>query len=420
MLRGLTEAGHRRARRPHRRRAAVRRRGDLGGAVRGAGRRRRCGTSRTRSRTSRSGRSADLVVVVPATADLMARAAHGLRRRPADQHAAHRHLPGRVRARRCTPRCGSTRRPGPTSRRCAPAASVVVEPAVGRLTGPTPARAGCRSRPRSWPCCDGCSCAPRPAQLRRDLAGRRVVVSRRRHPRAARPGALPRQPLQRAAGLRARGGRGRARRRRRAGRRPTSRCPTRPASRWCASGPPSSSARPSGRRPPTPTSSSWPPPSPTSAPHAGSTRRSRRPRPTPSRSSSCATRTCCARWSTDPARPGQVVVGFAAETGDADADWLAHGRAKLAAKGCDLLVVNRVGDGLGFEVAAQRRRRPRRGRQRDRGAARAQGGPRRRRLGPGRRPPLTFGPVLCGAADAMARNGADRSRVTIASSPERS
>ncbi len=53
----------------------------------------------------------------------------------------------------------------------------------------------------------------------------------------------------------------------------------------------------------------------------------------------------------DPPRAGQVVVGFAAETGDDGADWLAHGRAKLAAKGCDLLVVNRVGDGVGFEVA---------------------------------------------------------------------
>jgi phosphopantothenoylcysteine decarboxylase/phosphopantothenate--cysteine ligase len=50
-------------------------------------------------------------------------------------------------------------------------------------------------------------------------------------------------------------------------------------------------------------------------------------------------------------RPGQVLVGFAAETGDESGDWLAHGRTKLAAKGCDLLVVNRVGDGLGFEVA---------------------------------------------------------------------
>ena len=43
-------------------------------------------------------------------------------------------------------------------------------------------------------------------------------------------------------------------------------------------------------------------------------------------------------------RPGQVIVGFAAETEDV----LAHGRAKLAAKGCDLLVVNRVGRGLAF------------------------------------------------------------------------
>ena len=41
---------------------------------------------------------------------------------------------------------------------------------------------------------------------------------------------------------------------------------------------------------------------------------------------------------------GQVVVGFAAETGDADGSVLAHGRAKLARKGCDLLVVNEVGD----------------------------------------------------------------------------
>jgi phosphopantothenoylcysteine decarboxylase/phosphopantothenate--cysteine ligase len=43
-------------------------------------------------------------------------------------------------------------------------------------------------------------------------------------------------------------------------------------------------------------------------------------------------------------RPGQVIAGFAAET----RDMLAHGRAKLAAKGCDLLVVNRVGPGVAF------------------------------------------------------------------------
>ncbi len=45
------------------------------------------------------------------------------------------------------------------------------------------------------------------------------------------------------------------------------------------------------------------------------------------------------------ARPaGQVVVGFAAETENV----LAGGQAKLARKGCDLLVVNQVGDGIAF------------------------------------------------------------------------
>ncbi len=46
--------------------------------------------------------------------------------------------------------------------------------------------------------------------------------------------------------------------------------------------------------------------------------------------------------------PGQVVVGFAAETGDEAGDALHHGREKLARKGCDLLVVNVVGDGRAF------------------------------------------------------------------------
>ncbi|MCG7526279.1 bifunctional phosphopantothenoylcysteine decarboxylase/phosphopantothenate--cysteine ligase CoaBC [Streptomyces sp. OfavH-34-F] len=42
----------------------------------------------------------------------------------------------------------------------------------------------------------------------------------------------------------------------------------------------------------------------------------------------------------DRAVPGQLVVGFAAETDDV----LAHGREKLRRKGCDLLVVNEVGE----------------------------------------------------------------------------
>ncbi|AUS77549.1 bifunctional phosphopantothenoylcysteine decarboxylase/phosphopantothenate--cysteine ligase CoaBC [Actinoalloteichus sp. AHMU CJ021] len=49
-------------------------------------------------------------------------------------------------------------------------------------------------------------------------------------------------------------------------------------------------------------------------------------------------------------RPGQLVVGFAAETGDGTGDPLHHGRAKLARKGVDFLLVNVVGDGLAFEV----------------------------------------------------------------------
>jgi phosphopantothenoylcysteine decarboxylase / phosphopantothenate---cysteine ligase len=48
--------------------------------------------------------------------------------------------------------------------------------------------------------------------------------------------------------------------------------------------------------------------------------------------------------STHRARPGQVIVGFAAETDDV----LRNGQAKLAAKGCDLLVLNQVGGGLAF------------------------------------------------------------------------
>ena len=48
-------------------------------------------------------------------------------------------------------------------------------------------------------------------------------------------------------------------------------------------------------------------------------------------------------------RPGQVVVGFAAETGDETSDALTYARAKLARKGCDLLVVNEVREGQAFE-----------------------------------------------------------------------
>ena len=43
-----------------------------------------------------------------------------------------------------------------------------------------------------------------------------------------------------------------------------------------------------------------------------------------------------------------MVVGFAAETGDETGSVLDHARAKLARKGCDLLVVNDVSGGAVF------------------------------------------------------------------------
>jgi phosphopantothenoylcysteine decarboxylase/phosphopantothenate--cysteine ligase len=46
-------------------------------------------------------------------------------------------------------------------------------------------------------------------------------------------------------------------------------------------------------------------------------------------------------------RAGQVVVGFAAETDDV----LANGQRKLVAKGCDLMVVNEVGEHRTFDAA---------------------------------------------------------------------
>ncbi|MGS0687187.1 bifunctional phosphopantothenoylcysteine decarboxylase/phosphopantothenate--cysteine ligase CoaBC [Nakamurella sp. GG22] len=51
-----------------------------------------------------------------------------------------------------------------------------------------------------------------------------------------------------------------------------------------------------------------------------------------------------------PDRPA-VVVGFAAETGDEHGSALDYARDKLSRKGCDLLVLNRVDGGRAFEVA---------------------------------------------------------------------
>ncbi|HKE51145.1 MAG TPA: bifunctional phosphopantothenoylcysteine decarboxylase/phosphopantothenate--cysteine ligase CoaBC, partial [Actinomycetes bacterium] len=48
------------------------------------------------------------------------------------------------------------------------------------------------------------------------------------------------------------------------------------------------------------------------------------------------------------ARPGQIIVGFAAETGDSDRSPIEVGREKLGRYGVDLLVVNEVGSDKAF------------------------------------------------------------------------
>ena len=147
----------------------------------------------------RIGQEAALVVVAPATADLLARAAHGL----ADDLLTNTLL---------TARCPVVFAPAmhtemwehpATQANVATLRSrgaVVIEPAEGRLTGadtgkgrlPDPAEifalAGRPARPR------------RPARRRPGPGPRRQAGGRvgRRHPRVPRPGAVPRQPLLRA------------------------------------------------------------------------------------------------------------------------------------------------------------------------------------------------------------------------------
>lgn len=51
------------------------------------------------------------------------------------------------------------------------------------------------------------------------------------------------------------------------------------------------------------------------------------------------------------ARPGQTIVGFAAETAHSDDELIEKGRAKRRRKGVDLLAVNEIGWNKGFETA---------------------------------------------------------------------
>ena len=275
----------------------------------------RCGTSPTPSRTPGSARRADLVVVAPGHRPPARRLRRRHLRRPADRHPAGHPGAGASCARPCTPRCGSTRR-------C-------------RTTWPLLRRRGRRtsSSPRSaaWPAAtSGAGRLAEPADDRRPrVPGRRSggppagprraagARHRRRHPRADRPGPLHRQPLVGQAGLR--------RRRRGRGPRgatvtlvttsPPGRAPagrrggraSRPRPRWS-----DAVLRP---RRPAPTSSSWPPPSPTSGPKAAADHKIKKDdgppelvlEPTADILAGLGARR----------RPGQVLVGFAAETDDA-------------------------------------------------------------------------------------------------------
>ena len=340
----------------------------------------------------RIGQNADLVVVAPATADLLARAAMGR----ADDLLT---------ATLLTASCPvvfvpamhtemwlhpATQENVATLRR---RGAVVLPPAVGRLTGPD-------SGPGRLPePADIAALADGRARARRrraahDLAGRRVVIS----------AGGTREPLDpvRYLGNRSSGKQGWAlarvaaargaevvlvgRQRRPAG--PVRR-PRRPGRH--GGGAADGDAR-RGRR--TPTSSSWPPRSPTSG---------RRPSPASKLKKGSAAEPSAVPLVRNPdvlaelvtkRAPGQLVVGFAAETGDDDGDVLTHARAKLARKGCDLLVVNDVSGGQVFGradnavVGAGRRRIG------DRAAARQQGRRRRGDLGDDRVPAAPAAPGL--------------------------
>ena len=173
----------------------------------------------------RIGQAADLVVVAPATADLLAKAAHGL----ADDLLTNTLL---------TARCPVVFAPAmhtemwehPATRANVATlrsrGALVIEPAEGRLTGKDTGKGRLPEPAEIFEICREVLAArhdePRPRRPPRGRLGRR-------HPRVPRPGAVPRQPLLGAPGLRAGPRGGRPRRRGDPDRRQRERCPTRPA-----------------------------------------------------------------------------------------------------------------------------------------------------------------------------------------------
>jgi phosphopantothenoylcysteine decarboxylase / phosphopantothenate---cysteine ligase len=221
-------------------------------------------------------------------------------------------------ARRCTPRCGSTPRCRTTSPRCARGACTSSSPSEGRLAGGDVGAGRLASPSRIVAAVERVF---GPATI---SPARRCRGERRRHPRADRRRPGDRQPQQRQAGLRAAA---EAHARRRVTLVSTVDLPVPPASRVVRVETAAQMQAAMDRaRPERPTSSSWPPRSPTSA-------RCRRPtgklkkhdgsptivlEPTPDILAGLGAR--------KPA--GQVLVGFAAETDDL----IANAERKLRAQ----------------------------------------------------------------------------------------
>ena len=297
-----------------------------------------------------TGQHADLVVIAPATADLLARAAAGraddlltatllVTRAPVLMAPAmHTEMwthPATV-ANVATLRARGV---------------VVIDPAVGRLTGADTRRRPAAGRRAHRGAGRPAAAATRRAAPRPGRPARRHL--RRRHPRAARPGPLPGQPLVRSAGLRAGAGRRRPRRRGHPGRRPTSSLPDPPAVTVVAGAgrprPAAAMTKLTAGADAVVMAAAVADFRPATAgrdqdQEAGRARSRNRWR-------WCRTRTSWpASRPPGPDRPA-VVVGFAAETGDEHGSVLDYARDKLARKGCDLLVVNRVDGGRAFEVA---------------------------------------------------------------------
>ncbi len=302
----------------------------------------------------RLGQQADLVVVAPATADTLARAVAGR----ADDLLT---------ATLLTARCPVMFAPAMhTEMWLHPATvdnvatlrrrgAVVLEPAFGRLTGAD-------SGPGRLPEAEEITTLAqllleRHDALPYDLAGRKVLVTAGGTREADRSGALHRQPQLGQAGLRGRAGRRPARRRGHADRR-AHRGAHRPGRRRRG-------ARQLGEQLGDAVSKHAPDadvlvmaaavadfrPTQVSAAKIKKGPDSRDDAPTIELVRNDDVLAGAVRARAHGELPNmRAIVGFAAETGDANGDVLFHARAKLRRKGCDLLVVNAVGDGRAFEV----------------------------------------------------------------------